>query len=123
MSRLFGIIAGGSAVALGTWFLGWTMPVWWGMVFGLVRPSSRPARIAAAQGALGWAMILFLLTVAGDPVPLLATRLAGAMQIPAWSLLAATILYPALLASSSAWLTAQLRRVIERGPQDAGIPS
>ena len=114
MTRLLRLLAGAIVVALGTWFAGWTMPIGWGMLLGLARPYGRPARLAAVHGSLGWALVLAFMAMRGDPVGVLATRLAGAMQVPASALFLATLLYPALLASCAAWLAAQLRTATTR---------
>ena len=101
------IVAGAVAVALGTWFLGWTVPLWWGIVVGFVWP--RPVLTAALSAAGGWAGVLVWYLVRGAPVGVLGVRLAGAMQLPVSLLVLATLAYPALLAGCAAWGVSLLR--------------
>jgi hypothetical protein len=120
MSGWMRFALGATAVALGTWLGGWPAVIVWGGIAGFAWPAGRPARAAALQGAVGWGLLLVIMALAGDPVALLATRLAGAMQVPAWALVAVTVLYPALLAGCAAWPTAMLGRRM-RAPA-AGSP-
>jgi hypothetical protein len=117
------VVAGMLAVALGTWLVGWTAPAIWGALAGLMWPRWRPASAAALSAAAGWDLLLIVSMLRGDPVGMLATRLAVSMQIPTAALVAATLVFPVLLAASVAWLTALLRRGV-RGlePGDAKSP-
>ncbi len=118
------IVLGAAVVALGTWFGGWLAPPVWGALLGAALPRGRPARWAALDAAVGWAAILALLAVGGDPVGTLAGRLAGAMGVPVVALVAATVAFPALLASCAAWLAAQIptpRRTDTRGSKSPAM--
>jgi len=106
MSGVVRLAAGALAVALGTWLIGWTAPLLWGALAGLFWSAQRPARTAALQGAAGWGLILVSMAARGQPVGLLASRLAGAMQVPVWALILVTLIFPAVLGASTAWLAA-----------------
>jgi hypothetical protein len=124
VSRAPRIVLGAAVVALGTWLGGWLAPPVWGALVGLMWPHGRPARWAALDAVLGWAAILVLLAVRGDPVGTLAGRLAGAMGVPVVALMAATLAFPALLASCAAWLAAQRpipRRTGRRGDKSPAM--
>jgi hypothetical protein len=54
-----------------------------------------------AGSALGWAALLGW-TAWHAPVVPLAHRISGVFQLPAWGLLALTLLFPALLAGAAA---------------------
>ncbi len=124
VSRALRIVVGAAVVALGTWFGGWLAPAVWGALVGAALPHGRSARRAAVDAALGWAAILVLLAVRGDPVGTLAVRLGGAMGVPVVGLVAATLAFPALLASCAAWLAAQIptpRRRDSRGDKSPAM--
>ncbi len=110
MRRTWRVIIGAVVVASGTWFGGWLVPAAWGVLAGLAWPGDRPARTAALGASLGWLALLAGPVATGAPVGVLAARLAGAMQLPEAALVAATLLFPALLASSAAYLVAARQR-------------
>jgi hypothetical protein len=92
------------AIVLGT-LLG--VPIIAAIVVGLALGFFRPrhaARHAAIAGALAWGGVLAVGALRGDALGPFATTLGGAMGIPGWAIVLATLLYPALLASSAAWL-------------------
>lgn len=92
------------AIVLGTW-LGF--PIIAAIVVGLVLGFFRPrhaARQAALAGALAWGGPLLVAAVRGDALGTFASTLGGVMGAPGWAIVLATLLYPALLASSAAWL-------------------
>ena len=117
------VAAGALAVALGTWLMGWIAPALWGAVAGFLWPRWRPATAAALSAAAGWDLWLVAFLLRGDPVGALAGKLAASMQIPALVLVAATLIFPAVLAACAAYLASLLRR---RGrglePGDAKVP-
>ena len=92
------------AIVLGTW-LGAPIiaPIVVGLAVGFVRPR-HAARHAALAGVLAWGGLLALAALRGDVVGTFASTLGGAMGAPGWAIILATLLYPALLASSAAWL-------------------
>ena len=92
------------AIMLGTW-LG--APIITAIVVGLALGFLRPrhaARRAALAGALAWGGLLLAAAMRGDALGTFASTLGGAMGAPGWAIFLATLLYPALLASSAAWL-------------------
>jgi hypothetical protein len=78
-------------------------PVLTGVGMGLLRPRFA-ARGAALAALVAWGGLLLFALARGDSLGALASTLGAAMGVPAWALFAATVLYPALLASSAAWL-------------------
>jgi len=92
------------AIVLGTW-LG--VPIIAAIVVGLAVGFFRPrhaARRAALAGALAWGGVLVVAALRGDALGTFASTLGGAMGAPGWAIVLVTLLYPALLASSAAWL-------------------
>ena len=91
-------------MVLGTWLGAPTVaPIVVGLAIGLFRPRYA-ARRAAMAGALAWGGVLAVAAVRGDTVGSFAASLGGAMGAPGWAIVLATLLYPAILASSAAWL-------------------
>lgn len=74
-----------------------------GIAVGLLWPG-RAARTAAAAGVIAWGGVLLVSSLRGAPVLELGGKLGGAMGLPTWAPLIATLLYPAILAASAAWL-------------------
>lgn len=98
------VIAGALAIVLGTVFGAPTLtPIMVGIVIGLAWPR-RAARVAAAAGATAWGALLAVALLRGGAIGTLATTLGGAMGVPGVVLFLATLLYPAILAASAAWL-------------------
>ena len=102
MTRALRLLCFAILVALGTSVAGWwIVPV---LAAGWVRvdPRNRSPVLACMLGAaLGWAMLLGAGALTG-PVETVARRVAGAMQVPPWALVAATPLFSALLAGAAA---------------------
>lgn len=98
------ILTGVAAIALGTW-LGAPLlsPILVGAVIGLGWPTGA-ARRAAIAGMLAWGGLLLVALVRGDALGAFTRTLGGAMGVPAWALFVVTLLYPAILSSSAAWL-------------------
>ena len=103
-------LLGSVVVALGTWFLGWTVPAWWGVIAGLVWARERPVAVSALSGLLGWGGILCFELAMGHPLGTLGVRLAGAMQLPLLVLVFTTLVFPSLLAGSAAGVAAIARQ-------------
>ena len=98
------VLAGALAIVLGTVFGAPTLtPIMVGIVIGLAWPR-RAARVAAAAGATAWGALLAVALLQGGAIGTLATTLGGAMGVPGVVLFLATLLYPAILAASAAWL-------------------
>ena len=118
------ILAGMAAIGLGTW-LGAPMPapIIVGALMGLGWPA-RSARRAAVAGALAWGGLLLVALARGDALGALTRTLGDAMGVPAWALVVATLSYPAILASSAAWLahlvSPRRSMTIDPGPVDHG---
>lgn len=104
--NLAALAAGAVVIAAGTW-LGF--PVWaaiaGGAVAGLLG-RERPALTGALAGAAAWGGLLVASWLAGNPVGLVARRLAGAMTLPGWAPVVLTLLLPALLGACAAMLVA-----------------
>jgi hypothetical protein len=100
MSLVFGV----AVIALTTWFGAPTLgPILTGFMIGLAWPA-RAVRSAAAAALIAWGGLLLYGWVRGTDVPALALSLGAAMSLPGWALVAATLLYPTILAASAAWL-------------------
>jgi len=98
------ILAGALAIVLGTTLGAPTLtPIMVGIVIGLAWPR-RAARVAAAAGAIAWGALLLIALLRGGALGTLAAKLGGAMGVPGVVLFLATLLYPAILAASAAWL-------------------
>ena len=98
------ILFGTLVIAAATWYGAPTLgPILAGFMIGLAWPE-RAVRSAALAALLAWGGLLVYGLVRGTDLPALATSLGAAMSLPSWALVVATLLYPVLLASSSAWL-------------------
>ena len=98
------ILAGMAAILLGTWIGAPTLtPILVGLAIGLGAPLGAAWR-AALAAALAWGGLLLGAVARGNVVGTLGSTLGGAMGIPAWALFIATLLFPAILAASAAWL-------------------
>jgi hypothetical protein len=99
-----GLLLGLAGILLGTW-LGYPTlaPVLVGLAMGFTIPMA--ARRAALAGVIAWGGILLAAMLRGDDIAALSRTLGGAMGIPSWLLLIVTLLYPAILAASAAWLS------------------
>ena len=101
---MIGVLPGVVAMLLGTW-LGWPTltPIVAGAAMGVLL-SVNAARQAALAGALAWGGVLLVSMLQGNSVGALGKTLGGALGIPSWLLVLVTLLYPATLAASAAWL-------------------
>lgn len=114
------ILAAMTAIIVGTWIGAPVLaPVLVGIAIGLVWPAGAAWR-AALAGALAWGGLLLVAMARGTAVGTLGATLGGAMGVPAWALFIATLLYPAILAASAAWLahlvSPRRSRSIDPGP-------
>jgi hypothetical protein len=102
------IIAGGVAMIAALTVLGFPVlaPIAGGAAIGLAWPP-RGARNAAMAGLLAWGALLAVASTQGS-LSLTMTRLGGAMGLAPWGPLLATLIYPAVLAASAAWIAGLL---------------
>lgn len=92
-----------AAFALGTYAFGWWAVAVVGVAWGVMNPGMpRVALRAGVAAAVAWGGLLAMPAVAGAPMAAFATKLAAVMQVPAWGLLAAELLFPGALAWSAA---------------------
>jgi hypothetical protein len=101
-------------MAVATWFLGWWGVVVVPLIIGALyrSPNHRPALLALAA-AEAWALLLVIDAFAG-PLGKVGTVIGGAMSLPPFALLIVTLLFPALLAWSSATVAAAVARFAAR---------
>jgi hypothetical protein len=98
------ILLGAAAIIAGTGLQAPVLaPLLTGVGIGFLRPLFA-ARAAALAALVAWGGLLLLAVARGDALGALSSTLGAAMGVPAWALFAATLLFPALLASSAAWL-------------------
>ena len=106
---MMSVLVAMGAILLGTWFrLPTLAPVLVGLVMGFV-VTRYPARKAALAAMLAWGGVLLAAAVRGDAIRTLGNTLGGAMGVPWWAVFVVTLLYPAILAASAAWLSLMLR--------------
>ena len=99
-----GVFLGMAAMIVGTRLGAPTItPLVVGLAMGLLLPTT-PARRAATAGLLAWGGLLLGRAVRGDELGALTGTLGGAMGVPSWAIVIVTLLYPAILAASAAWL-------------------
>jgi hypothetical protein len=104
-----GVLLGVSGILLGTWLGFPTLaPVLVGVAMGVTVPMA--ARRAALAGVIAWGGVLLAAMLRGDNIAGLSRTLGGAMGVPSWLLLVVTLLYPAILAASAAWLASLAAR-------------
>lgn len=99
-----GFLVGVAIIAGGTWIGAPTLSLLGaGVVVGAAWPG-RAARTVAAAAIAAWGGVLVVYVLRGYPVLALGRKLGGAMGLPGWAPFLATLLYPAVLAASAAWL-------------------
>jgi hypothetical protein len=102
MRRALGVLGFAILVAVGTAVAGWWIVPLLAAIRVRVTPRDPMPTVTSMLGAaLGWALMLGLGALTG-PVASVARRAAGAMGLPAWKLVLATLLFPALLAGTAA---------------------
>ena len=95
--------------AVATYALGWwTVPIV-AILWAIFSRDSNRALVASLCAAAGWASLLLLDVVKG-PVGTMAAKLGGVMGVPGFVLLILTLVFPALLAWSSAALVGEVVR-------------
>ena len=94
----FTVLAAAGTVAAGWWIVPILAALW-----VRVLPSDRKPGTAIVGAAAGWSALVALGWIHGH-VPALARTLSAALGLPAWGFLAATLLFPALLAGAAALL-------------------
>lgn len=105
---MISVLFGMAAILLGTWLGMPTLaPIVTGLVMGFV--VTTPTRKAALAGALAWGGVLLAGVVRGDAIQALSETLGGAMGVPSWAVIVLTVVYPAILAASAAWLSFMIR--------------
>jgi hypothetical protein len=96
-------------IALGTVLVDWWMVPVVGLGYGLVSRKSRaPGTIAALAGALAWGGYLAIIGFGGAPVGSFGASFARSLEFPTWLPHLATMIFPALLAGSAAYLGARV---------------
>jgi hypothetical protein len=100
------------AMAVGTWWLGWWAVPVIGAAWGVARYGQHSAWTAAVAAALAWVLLLGLLALRG-PVGDLARIVGGALTLPGWVLVLATVVFPAALAGTAARLSRVLLALVE----------
>lgn len=105
-------------IALGTVLVGWWVVPVVGAVYGVVvGGTERPGLLAATAGTLGWGGYLGLMALGDAPVAGFGRDLSASLGLPGGALLAATLVYPALLAGSAAYLGAGLTASMNAKPR------
>ena len=104
-----GVLLGVAGILLGTWLGFPTLaPVLVGLIMGFTVPMA--ARRAALAGVIAWGGVLVAAMLRGDHITGLSRTLGGAMGVPSWVVFLLTLLYPAILAASAAWLASLAAR-------------
>jgi len=97
---LFGVIAAVGTAAAGWWSIPILAAVW-----VRVLPAQRAAVATTVFGsATGWLMLLGMTAYQG-PVPAVAAMCSAILGLPHWGFLLVTLLFPAALAGTAAFLT------------------
>lgn len=121
---MISVFLGTAAILIGTWFGAPTItPIVVGLIMGFLL-TANSARRAALAGVLAWAGLLLGGALRGDDIGALSQTLGGAMGVPSWAIVLVTLLYPAILAASAAWLShLAARRLVPsiRGDTARGI--
>lgn len=96
-------------IALGTVLVDWWMVPIIGLGYGLISRGTRtPGTLAAVAGAVAWGGYLAIIGFGGAPVGSFGASLARSLEMPAWLPHLATMVFPALLAGSAAYLGARV---------------
>jgi hypothetical protein len=98
MAAFASLVAGGTV--LGGW---WTVPILAAVWVRVLPSDRRPVRTTVLGAALAWLVLVGAAALHG-PVPALAARLSAVLQLPRWGFLAATGVFPGLLAGMAALL-------------------
>jgi len=109
MSGRLGWLVLVAAMATATWLAGWWAVPALGGLYGVASGGKSAGRMAALAGAVAGGALLVLPLARGYPVAALATRLAGAMQLPTAAIVCVTLILPALLGGTATVLARGLR--------------
>ena len=90
-----------------SWGMPTVGPVVVGALCGLVLARKGP-RVAATSAILSWGGLLAFGVVRGQPIGEVAGKLGSIMGVPGTALLLLTVLYPAVLSTTAAYLAAQV---------------
>ena len=111
------ILLGAVAIVLGTVLGSSTFSaIIVGAAIGYLRPV-RAARYAFGAGALGWGGLLLFAAIRSGEIGSLTGKLGEILGLPGIVMVVVTLLYPAVLAGSAAWLVAAIRTM--RGERTA----
>lgn len=117
MRTLVLVVAVALIIALGTWLIGWPAVPAIALIAGVRFRRYPVAPLYIGVGAtLGWSGLLALAASRG-PILDLAQRLGGVLQLPWTAVIAATLLFPALLGWSAARVARGLTGDGVVGPQ------
>lgn len=98
-------------IALGTVLVDWWVVPIIGLAYGLVsRKTHLPGAVAAFAGAVAWGGYLAIVGFGGAPVGAFGASLARSLEMPVWAPHVATLVFPALLAGTAAYLGARVGR-------------
>jgi len=101
VTRALVLLAFAFAVAAGTAALGWWMvPVLAAVRARVISRDRAPVASCMAGAALGWALLLGW-TAWHGPAGLVAGRVGGALDLPAWGFVLLTLIFAALLAGAA----------------------
>lgn len=105
MKGFVGFLALALAFFLATWLGWWTVPAV-ALLWGALRPAVRlPALTAGVAAGAGWgAWLVVDMSAGAGGLGVLAVRLGGIMNLPAYALIALTLIFSMLLASCAAVL-------------------
>ena len=103
------ILIGAVAIALGTVLGSSTFSaIIVGAAIGYLRPV-RAARYAFGAGAIGWGGLLLVAAIRSGEIGALTGKLGEVLGLPGIVMVVVTILYPAVLAGSAAWVFSAIR--------------
>lgn len=104
MKRVLWFVGLVAAIAAGTWVVGWwTVPVV-GAIWGYVRRDDAAGPLAAGLAAMVAWGLLIAIAASGAPKGSVMDAVGAAMRVGPGALVALSVAFPALLASSAAAL-------------------
>lgn len=106
-----------STLAIATAWLGWWAIPIVAAVWGAFQPGRSAWWLAGLAAAVSWGTLLVMTALRG-PIGELSQRVGDVLGLPGFALVLLTLVFPALLAASSAELAAALRR--RGGRKDTG---
>lgn len=103
MRGLARLILVAAAFALGTYAFGWWAVAVVGVIWGAINPRMPRVALRAGVGAaIAWAVLLAIPAASGAPMASFTAKLAAVIQVPAWGLIVAELIFPAALGWSAA---------------------